>query len=193
MKNLLPPGFLTLLVGQIIVTLAVPLHGAITWPSVDRYTWNFDLGVGGASSSTTDTLAIQLDGPDRLVEPEIMLIRLYLGESSDPFYSRDWAGPSFGVNGLLYYPEAWTVPAGVTSGRAELRMAFGSVELRRITLHIATGTREYSASIAPNVRLVPEPATTLLVMTTGLLAFQRRRSTPGSNPGVNINHQPASF
>lgn len=189
MRNDVPPSRIDGWLAVVMTLLFTPLHGAVTWPSVENFTWNFDLGVGGPSSSTGDMLVIQLDSTDRLVEPEVMLIRLYLGDSVEPLYSRDWAGLSSGLNGLIYQPDAWTVPAGVSKGRLELGMQTGAVHLRSMTVRIATGTREYSTTVTPYVRLVPEPTTALILMTTGLFALQRKRSAPH----VRINHQSASF
>ncbi len=187
MKNDFPPCPLKILPAILLAFLPIPLHGAVTWPSVDHYTWNFNLGAGGPSSSLSDMLTIQLDSSDRLVEPERMLIHMYIGTSSEPVYSRVWNGPSFGVNGLIYSTEAWDVPMGVSEGRLELEMEIGTVELRRLTLSIGTGTTSYATSISPNVRLIPEPGVAVLITFAGGIAFQRRRkmSSQPSPPGLS--------
>lgn len=175
MINYTPPRYLIGLPAILLLLFLTPLPGAVTWPNVSHYTWNFNLGSGGPSSSHSDMLTIQLDSTDRLVEPERMLIRMFIGNSSEPMYSRIWNGPSFGVNGLIYNTEDWDLPVGVSEGRLELEMEVGTVELRRLTLSIGTGTTSYSTSTSPNVRLVPEPGVTLLITLAGCSAFRRRR------------------
>lgn len=175
MINLTPLRHLIGLPAILLLLFATPLPAAVTWPSVSHYTWNFNLGSGGPSSSYSDMLTIQLDSTDRLVEPERMLILMYIGNSSEPMYSRVWNGPSFGVNGLIYTTEDWNVPMGVSEGRLELEMDVGTVELRRLTLNIGTGTTSYSASISPSVRLVPEPGVALLTTAAGCLGLLRRQ------------------
>lgn len=163
--------------GIVMAILLTPLHGAVTWPSVTHYTWNFNLGTGGPSSSTSDMLTIQLDSTDRLVEPERMLIRMYAGLATEPMYSRDWNGTLSGLNGLLYTTESWDAPLAALWGRLELDIEGGSVELRRLSLSVATGTRSYSTTITPEVRLVPEPGVVFLIPVAGCLALLRRRYT----------------
>lgn len=175
MTDQCPPRHLIGLAAILLLLFLTPLSGAVTWPNVSHYTWNFNLGSGALSSSFSDTLTVQLDSTDRLVEPEKMLIRMYLGNSSEPMYSRVWIGPSFGVNGLIYNTQDWDVPMGVSEGRLELEMEVGTVELRRLTLSIGTGTTSYSTSITPSVRLVPEAGVALLTTAAGCLGLLRRR------------------
>ena len=84
-------------------------------------------------------------------------------------------GYSFGTNGLLLVEENWDALFSVFWGRLELEMETGSVELRRLTLSLATGTRSYSDSIAPNVRLVPEPGIALMITAASCLCLLRRQ------------------
>ena len=76
----------------LLAGLVMPLQGAVTWPSVENYTWNFNLGAGSPSSSTTDMFTVQFDSTDTLVEPERLLIRLYAGNATQPsvFQNHDW-------------------------------------------------------------------------------------------------------
>jgi hypothetical protein len=157
------------------VLCTVPVSGAVTWPLVAHYTWNFTFGPGRLSTTTTDSLAIQLDNTDRLLPSERMIIRLYGGDASEPMFFRDWVGALDGLNGLLTYAENWDVPLADLSGRLELEMESGTVKLHRVTLSIANGTKAYNATITPDVQLVPEPGITLLFSSAGGLAFRRRR------------------
>ena len=166
---------LCLLKNLLLASLVMPLHGAVTWPSVEHYTWNFNLGTGSPSSSTTDMFTVQFDSTDTLVEPERLLIRLYAGNANQPVYSKTMIGYSFGTNGLLLVEENWDALFPVFWGRLELEMETGSVELRRLTLSLATGIRSYSSSITPNVRLVPEPGIALMITAAGCLGLLRRR------------------
>lgn len=100
-------SLLCLLKCLLLAGLVMPLHGAVTWPSVENYTWNFNLETGSPSSSTTDMFTVQFDGSDTLVEPERLLIRLYAGNATQPVYSKTMIGPSFGTNGLLLVEENW--------------------------------------------------------------------------------------
>jgi hypothetical protein len=164
-------GWLALMMALV----SAPLHGAVTWPVVDHYTWNFVLEDVGPRTSTTDTLSIQFDSTDRLVAPERMLIRMYGGDAAEPMYTKNWDGTPTGLNGLLVFVENWDAPLAALRGRLELVMELGSVELRRLTLSLETGTRRYATSFSPNVRLVPEPSVTLLIVIAGGFAFRRKR------------------
>ena len=166
---------LYLLKSLLLASLVMPLHAAVTWPSVENYTWNFNLGTGSPSASTTDRFTLQFDSTDTLVEPERLLIRLYAGNATQPVYSKTMIGPSFGTNGLLLVEENLDALFPVFWGRLELEMETGSVELRGLTLSLATGTRSYSSSISPNVRLVPEPGIALMITAASCLSLLRRR------------------
>lgn len=75
----------------------------------------------------------------------------------------------------LLVEENWDALFPVFWDRLELEMKTGSVELRRLTLSLATGTRSYSDSITPNVRLVPEPGIALMITAASCLCLLRRR------------------
>jgi hypothetical protein len=166
----------------------VLLHGilvmastaATTWPSMEKFVWNFNLVRVASTTSTLDTFTIQFDAANRLVFPDVMKIRLYAGDASEPMYARDWAGNEGGLNGLLYMPSDWHIPLAGLTGRLELEMLAGSVDLHRVSLSIQDGTSRYTDSITPDIQLVPEPGIGAWALAiTGLLL---RRKRDGGSP-----------
>ena len=153
---------------------ATPSRAATTWPSVGHYSWNFTLSAGVPSTSTLDQLAIQFDSANKLTLSELFKIRLFSGNDTVPMYSLNFPGSQNGYNGIATFQEGWEVPLAGGTGRLELDLDGGSVDLSSITLVVATGSLRRTASISPNVRLIPEPNALFLCMIAGLGVMTQR-------------------
>lgn len=153
----------------------IPLHAAVTFPEAVSYRWNFTLIDLGLQSSTIDMLVIQFNHTDKLTAPERMIIQMYSGAATEPMYYKDWYGTSFGLNGLIVTETNWDASLSDLAGRLELTMFGGSVSLQTLSIRLETGTRRYAASISPNVTVVPEPTTPILLTVAMTLICRRRR------------------
>lgn len=167
----------------IALTFGSRLNGATTLPVTEKYEWNFSLVRDANTTSKLGSVAIGLLASNQLEVNEFLRLRLFALNATVPFYSVNMRGFGGGidsyasiiVNLVDYLPDL--------QGRVELSMFLhGTVDVGSIFINAGDGTNVYNARTDVNVRLVPEPTTSLMLTSVACLLCLRRRRTGISLP-----------
>ena len=158
----------------IALICAVPtgVRAAVIIPQEGRFSWNYNLLGSAGGSTVQDQFAIQF-GDDRLSAGESLRVEVFPSGQSIPSWVRTINGFGAGLNGSLYFGELDAYFPN-RSGTISFEILAGTVNLERITIILNTPLDRTTASISPDVTLVPEPGTTLLICVCGLMAAFRR-------------------